>query len=219
MLQVEHLVIENVFHHIGRHTRMIENSADHNGIVCGIIVAQAVSGPCTAPGQLWPSEQAMKETPVEVLKNGLEIISSSLRGINPFSAPHLSKQVRLGANMVARNITSIPGRVFPLNALAIHLCQQNMGNRSENGLGRAFQQVRKPDKQPPFSQTDGVVDICKCEKLDRQVRDWGPRTQITIAFVEDLKKPLLHVAARLACDTTYFFRCFQVSSCSASNCR
>ena len=40
MLQMQHLVIDDVLHCIKRHLKTIEEPADHDGVVRGIVVAE-----------------------------------------------------------------------------------------------------------------------------------------------------------------------------------
>jgi hypothetical protein len=42
MLQVEHLVIDEIFHAINRHLCAIEDAADDNRIVSGVIMTEAL---------------------------------------------------------------------------------------------------------------------------------------------------------------------------------
>ena len=78
MPQVQHLMIDEIFDGKRRDTRGIENAADDDGIVRGIIVAQAAESLVAAPGHLRPSHQAMKETEIQLVKNLVEIIVLAL---------------------------------------------------------------------------------------------------------------------------------------------
>ena len=43
MLQVEHLVIDDVFDRVARNPRLVEDAAYHDGVVGGIVVAEPVA--------------------------------------------------------------------------------------------------------------------------------------------------------------------------------
>src|SRR5579862_532950 len=61
MLQVQHLVIDDVFQHERRNGGMIENPADDDCVVCRIVMAKNPPGPGLAPAHAWASHQSMKE--------------------------------------------------------------------------------------------------------------------------------------------------------------
>jgi len=50
MLEVQHLVINDVIHDIAGNMRVIESAADDDGIVSRVVVAEPVSGLDRAPG-------------------------------------------------------------------------------------------------------------------------------------------------------------------------
>jgi len=61
MLEVKHFVVNNIFHGEAGNLWMIEDAADHNGIMGGIVMAKSVPRTVTAPGHKRTSQQAMKE--------------------------------------------------------------------------------------------------------------------------------------------------------------
>src|SRR6266567_9139313 len=79
MLQVQHLVVDDVLNHKSGNSRMIEYAADDNSIVRGVIVAEAIAGPVAAPTHLWTRQQAMKKLNIEFLKDRLQIVDETLR--------------------------------------------------------------------------------------------------------------------------------------------
>ena len=56
MLEVQHLVIDDVFDDRPRNGGVVENTAQHDGVVGWIIVAEAIAGLVCAPGQAWTGE-------------------------------------------------------------------------------------------------------------------------------------------------------------------
>src|SRR4051794_5965234 len=51
MLQMQHLVIDDVLHRITWHIGAVEKAADHDGVVSGIVVAEVAAGVVRAPGK------------------------------------------------------------------------------------------------------------------------------------------------------------------------
>src|SRR5207237_4873625 len=69
MLEVQHLVINDVLDSVTRHPRMIEHPAHHDGIMRRIVMVQAVAGMIAAPGHARPPEKAVKIPTVQIFKN------------------------------------------------------------------------------------------------------------------------------------------------------
>ena len=78
MPQVQHLMIDEVLDGKGRDARGIEDAADDDGVVRGIIVAQAAESFAAAPGHLRSSHKAVEEAEIQVVKNLVEIVMLSL---------------------------------------------------------------------------------------------------------------------------------------------
>src|SRR5512146_2187632 len=74
MLQVQHLVINDVLHRIPRHVRMVEYSADYDRVVRRIIVSQTVARVILAPGEMWPRQQPKEKSCVQVLKKLVQVV-------------------------------------------------------------------------------------------------------------------------------------------------
>src|ERR1700726_2823952 len=109
VLQVEHLVIDDVLDRGARNTGMVEDAANDNRIVRGIVVAEAVAGPVAAPGHLWAGHQAMEKSRVEVFEYGFQVVTAALGRVEMLPSAHLAHQVRLPADVMAGNVTAIAG--------------------------------------------------------------------------------------------------------------
>jgi hypothetical protein len=100
MLQMQHLMIDDVVHRIARHLRVIEDLADYNGVVSGIVMAKAVARALPAPCHLGPGEESAKEAEVQFIEQNFQIIGMAL-GLRDALAPaDLPHQVRLGGDVV-----------------------------------------------------------------------------------------------------------------------
>src|SRR5579864_7776569 len=66
MLEVQHFVVNDVFDRVARNSRVVEDPTDNYGIVRRIVVAESVASVIAAPGHLWSSQQAIKESPVQI---------------------------------------------------------------------------------------------------------------------------------------------------------
>jgi len=65
MFEVEHLVVEQVLDGVARAGRTIEDAADDDGVVSGVVVAERAFGDTFAPGELGAAEEPAEEPHVE----------------------------------------------------------------------------------------------------------------------------------------------------------
>src|SRR5947207_3163737 len=96
MLQVQHLVIDEVFNGISRNVRTIKDAADHDGIVRRIVVSQALARMMSAPRHSRARHQAKKELEIQFFKNRVQVIDASLGWPYLFSSADLPNQVCIG---------------------------------------------------------------------------------------------------------------------------
>ncbi len=61
VLEVQHLVIDDVLHCEPRDSRVIEDAAHHDGVVGGIVMPQAVARVLAAPRHLRAGQQSVEE--------------------------------------------------------------------------------------------------------------------------------------------------------------
>ena len=63
----------------------------------------------------------------------------------------------------------------------------------KTGLGRAFQQVRKPHQQLALAHPDGVLDAGKGEEFDLQLGQGRAWAKFPMCFLKDVKRAVTHV--------------------------
>jgi len=177
-------MVDDVLQHIPGHSGMVEDPADNNGVVCRVVVAQDAARLVLAPAHAGTGHQPMKEASVEVFKDGFEVVKVSLGGAQKFAASHLADEMGFTDDFVAADVFAIARSLGMIDGAAVHLGQQDMGDRLENGLRRTFEEVGEPDEQASVTQTDGVVDVREGKKLDFQLRWAGPRAKFSVSFLE-----------------------------------
>src|SRR6185312_2163809 len=64
MFEMKHLVIHQVIDRILRHRGSVEDSADNDGVVRRIVMAEALTRCMPAPRHQGPGEQTVKETQI-----------------------------------------------------------------------------------------------------------------------------------------------------------
>src|SRR5580698_7977546 len=100
MLQVQHFVIHDVLHRITRDLRLIEDAADHDGVVSGVVMRQAVPRSQATPGHLRSGHQSKEEALVYRLENFLQVVERSLRRTDSLPAADLTHKMRFCGNVV-----------------------------------------------------------------------------------------------------------------------
>jgi len=88
--------------------------------------------------------------------------------------------------------------MFSFNIPAIHLGQKNMGNSMYHDSWRTFENIGKAHPEFALTHTDSVIDTGEREKLNGQFRNGRSRMQFAVTLMKKLKKPVVHVNARLA---------------------
>src|SRR5581483_5792384 len=79
MLQVQHLVIDDVLQNIMRHRGMVEDAADDDGIVRRVVVPKNPPGPGLAPAHSRAGHQAMKKARVQCFEYRIKIVEAAAR--------------------------------------------------------------------------------------------------------------------------------------------
>src|SRR5215469_12966947 len=74
MAQLQHLMKYQILERVLRNTRVVENAAHHDGVVGGIIVAEAAAGMVFAPAHQRARHQPMEEPAIEVVKDLFQVV-------------------------------------------------------------------------------------------------------------------------------------------------
>jgi hypothetical protein len=166
MFEMEHLVIHDVLDGGAGNAGMVEDTADYDGIMSRIVVAEAIAGPVATPGHLRASQQAMEKPRIELLKDRFQVVGPALGGIETLASAHLAHQVSLPADVVAGHVTPVSGRGFAIDRSAVHLGQKDVGDGAQHRFRRALQEIGKPHQQFALAHPDGVFDAGKSEEFN-----------------------------------------------------
>lgn len=118
--------------------------------------------------------------------------------MQPLASAHLPHQMGFVYHFMTAHIFSITGCLSAVDWLTVHLGEQNVRDRANYSLRRAFQQIGKPYQQPSFPQSNGIVDVRESEEFYLQFRQRNVWPQLPVFIMEDFEKPLAHNEARLA---------------------
>ncbi|MBB5338764.1 hypothetical protein [Tunturiibacter gelidoferens] len=74
MLEVEHLVVEEVLDGAARGVGAVEDATDDDGVMGGVVVAQHAAGVVSRPGEGGAAKKAVEEAGVEGLEDLVEVV-------------------------------------------------------------------------------------------------------------------------------------------------
>ncbi len=164
----------------------IEDAADDDGVVRGIIVAQAAESFVAAPGHLRSSHQAMEEAEIQVVKNLVEIVMLALGALDALASAHLADELRLLRHGVAADVFAVTSGVGCINGLAMKLGDEDMQDGIKHRLGSAFKKIREADKEASLAQADGAINVGEAIEADFKFRQRRARAQIAICLLKNL---------------------------------
>lgn len=157
VLEVQHFVVQEVFDGIARARGPIEDAAYHDRVVRGVIVPQQPLGVTRAPSELGSAQQSAKESIVETVEDLFKVVVAPFRPRESLGAASVTDKFGLpchgGTGSEALETQIVNG----VDRLAVELCQQDVGNGSDDPLWCAFKKVRKTDVNPAFAETDSRV--------------------------------------------------------------
>ena len=128
MLQVQHLVVDDIFHRTTGNPGMIKNTAHHDRVMRGVVVSQVIAGMPLAPCHPWTRQETVKEARVQVLKNTFEVVHLALGGVDALATAELPHEMGFVDQVMAGDVLPIAGAMGALNWLPVHLGQQDMGD-------------------------------------------------------------------------------------------
>ena len=197
MLQMQHLVVDDVLQHVARHLGMIEYAADDDRVVRRIVVAQDAARLRLAPAHARPRHQPVKEARVQLFKHHVQIVEMTACRAQQLASANLTHEMCLAHNVVAADIFSIACRMSPVDGLPVHLRQKDVCDRPQHSFGCAFQQIRESHQEFPVAQANGVVHIGERKEIHFHLGHRRPGTQFPVCFLEKFEHAFTHGERRL----------------------
>ena len=198
VFQVKHFVEDDVVDYVAGNLGTVENPANDDGVVGGVIVAEAVAGVIAAPGELGASQESMEEPAIQIFENFFQVIVVTPGGVDVLASAHLADQACLGGDVMAGDIAAIAGALDAVDGLAVELGEQDVRDRLQHGFGCAFEEVGEADVEFSLSQADRVIDRNEGVEPDVHVRNRRARTKLAVGLVEDFLQFRGHLGARVA---------------------
>lgn|SRR5579862_4996546 len=188
MLEVEHLVVEQVLDCVARAGRAIEDAAYDDGVVRSIVVAERALGVVFAPGEVGAAEKTSEEAQVQRVEHFFKVVVAAFGSGVALASAGVADQLGLAGNGRAGGETLEAQVLRGIDGLAVELGEEDVGDGAQHALRRAFEQVRETDKDAAFAQADGGVQRGESAETDEDGRHGRPRTEGAILLLKNCGK-------------------------------
>jgi len=141
VLQVQHLVIEQILDRIAGTRWSVKNSTDNDCVVCGIVVTQQPLRVVLTPGELRSAQETVKKALVQRVENLFKIVVAPFRPAESLRSARVADLFSLSGYDFAVLKSFIAVIVRCADWLLIYLCNQDMSYGAQHRFGRALQKV------------------------------------------------------------------------------
>ncbi len=185
VLEVEHLVVEQVFDGVTGAGGTVEDLAYYDGVVCGVVVAQGSLGHGFAPCELGATHEAVEEAGVERVEDFFEVVVAAMGAEIALGAAAAADELGLLHDGGGGGEALVAVVLRGVNGLFVELGDEDVRDGAEDGFGCAFEQVREADVELVFAEADGGVEGDKFAETDVKWRHGRSRAECSVFFLED----------------------------------
>jgi hypothetical protein len=158
VLEVEHLVVEEVLDGAAGGVGAVEDAADDDGVVGGVVVAEHAAGVVGAPGEGGATEEAVEEAAVEGLEDFVEIVVMAGGGGEALAATSLPDVLGLARDGFGGDVAAVAVSVGWSDGFSVELGEEDVGDGVMDGVGSGLEQVGEADVEAAFAQADRRVE-------------------------------------------------------------
>ena len=185
VFEVEHLVVEEVLDGAARSIRAVEDAADDDGVVGGVVVAQHAAGAVRAPCKRGAAEEAVEESGVERFEDLVEIVVMAVGCGDALAATGLSDVLCLFGDGLGADVAPVAVGVVGSDGLLVELGEEDVRDGAVDRLGCGFEQVGEADVEAAFAETDGGVERGETTETDVEGRNGCARAEVAVLLLED----------------------------------
>jgi hypothetical protein len=151
MLEVEHLVVEEVFDRTARGIGAIEDARDDDGVVGCVVVAEHTAGVVGAPGEGGATEEAVKEAGVEGLEDFVEIVVVAGGCGEAFATAGLTDVLGLFGDGFRGDVAAVAIGVVTRDGFLVELGEEDVGDGVMDGVGCGLEEIGEADVEAAFA--------------------------------------------------------------------
>jgi len=182
---VEHLVIEEVLDRAAWGVVAVEDAADHDRVVGGVVVAEHAAGVVGGPGEGGTAEESVEEAPVEGLEDFVEVVVVAGGGGDALAATGLANVLGLPGDGFGGDVAAVAVGLDGGDGLLVDLGEEDVGDGVMDGLGGVLEDVGEADVEAAFAEADGGVEGGEAAEADVEWRDGSARAEIAVLVLED----------------------------------
>ena len=197
VLEVQHLVVEQVLDGVARAGGAVEDAADDDGVVGGVVMAERALGVVLAPGEVGAAEQPAEKARVERVEDLFEMKVAAFRAEVALAAARRADELGLardggrgGEALVAQVVRGVDG-------LAIELGKKDVRDGVEDGFRRAFKQVGEAGVDFALAQADGGVERGEAAEAHMDGRHGRARAEGAVLLAERWGRDRGHTKSRI----------------------
>jgi hypothetical protein len=185
VLEVEHLVVEEVLDGAARCIGAVEDAADDDGVVGGVVVTQHTAGMVSRPGESGSAEQTVEEAGVERLKDFVQIVMMAGGSGEALASSSLADVFGLSGDGLGGDVATVAVGVGGGDGLLVELGEEDVRDGVMDGVGRGLEQVGEADVESAFAQADSGVEGSEATEADVERGNGGPGAEFAVLLFKD----------------------------------
>jgi hypothetical protein len=141
VLEVQHLVVEEILNGAAGGIGAVEDAADDDGVVGGVVVAEHAAGVVSRPGESGAAEEAVEETGVEGLEDFVEVVVVAGGGGEPLAAAGLPDVLGLAGDGFGGDVAAVAVGMGGGDWLLVKLGEEYVGDGVVDVVGCGLEEV------------------------------------------------------------------------------
>jgi hypothetical protein len=185
MFEVEHLVIEEILDCAAWRVGTVEDAADDDGVMSGVVVAEHATGVVGAPCERGPAEEAVEEASVERLEDFVKVVVVTGGCGEALAAAGLADVLGLFGDGLGGDVAAVTVGVGAGDGLLVELGEKDVGDGVVDGFRGRLEEVREANVEASFAKADGGVEGGEAAEADVERGDGGAGTEFAVLVFED----------------------------------
>ncbi len=198
VLEVEHLVVEEVLDGAAGGVGAVEDAAYDDGVVGGVVVAEHAAGVVGAPGKDGAAEESVEETGVEGVEDFVEVVVVADGGEDALAAAGLADVFGLTGDVLGGDVAAVTVGVGGGDGLLVELGEEDVGDGVVDGVGCVLEDVGEADVEAAFAETDGGVEGGEAAETDVEGRYGRAGAEVSVLLFKYGDECGGHYGLRLA---------------------
>jgi hypothetical protein len=185
MLEVKHLVVEEVLDGAAGCIGAVEDAADDDGVVGGVVVAKHATGMVSRPGESGSAEQTMEEADVERLEDFVEVVMMAGGSGEALAPASLADVFGLSGDGLGGDMATVAVGVGGSDGLLVDFGEEDMRDGVVDGVRRGLEQIGEADVEATFAKANGGVEGGEATEADVERRNGGARSEFAVLLFKD----------------------------------